>query len=241
MPNHIQNKLFVSASNKETLNYFLDSIKGTNNFDDAEQVIDFNTIIPMPSVLNDTESSTTTHESIYYYLMMNDKLNLVDKILPFPSLYSADRVLKNKTEEKLKEMYELGEKYFVEIFNKCSAIDWYEWRCKNWGTKWNAYDSYYDMLSETQVLIYFQTAWSGVPKLIELLVQKFPTLQFEYKYSDEDMGYNCGVGNGINGHFEFEYYGIFSDETMEIYKECWGIDDDTLLKDENGKWIFVDE
>ena len=40
--------------------------------------------------------------------------------------------------------------------------DWYDWRCTNWGTKWNAYDVEIDWDEEYKecIEINFQTAWS---------------------------------------------------------------------------------
>lgn len=61
----------------------------------------------------------------------------------------------------------------------------------NWGTKWNAYESYID----GDGAIYFQTAWSGVPDLIAQLAAKFPSLTIEYDFADEDVG--CNVGSYI--------------------------------------------
>lgn len=65
---------------------------------------------------------------------------------------------------------------------------WYEWSTENWGTKWNAYSQPDDR--NTENTIYFQTAWSGVPKLIEKLAWIFPNVTLEYAYADEDFGHN---------------------------------------------------
>lgn len=68
---------------------------------------------------------------------------------------------------------------------------WYEWSIKHWGTKWNAICKD-DADKCTYDTIYFQTAWSGVPKLIYLLFGRYPDLKFIYEYADEDFGQNCG-------------------------------------------------
>jgi hypothetical protein len=66
--------------------------------------------------------------------------------------------------------------------------DWYDWSCQNWGTKWNSYECKKLAFNK----FYFETAWSGVPKLIHKMAVKFPDVVFVYKYSDEDFGSNCG-------------------------------------------------
>lgn len=59
---------------------------------------------------------------------------------------------------------------------------WMEWSRKNWGTKWNAYETviqYGDILT-----IDFQTAWSVPYPFIIALSNTF-TMEFELKYYDE--------------------------------------------------------
>ena len=67
---------------------------------------------------------------------------------------------------------------------------WYDWCCKNWGTKWNAYGQ--PNKGNTENTICFETAWDGVPDLIQKLAWIFPNVIIEYSYSDEDFGYNVG-------------------------------------------------
>ena len=65
---------------------------------------------------------------------------------------------------------------------------WHKWSIKNWGTKWNAYAQPDERSAENTV--YFQTAWNGVPKLIEKIAWIFPDVTIEYSYCSEDFGYN---------------------------------------------------
>lgn len=74
--------------------------------------------------------------------------------------------------------------------------NWYDWSIENWGTKWNAY-SY--MLNEDDNTLFFNTAWSGVPDLMEKLSSIFPDIKFEYAFADEDFGYNVASLELING------------------------------------------
>lgn len=67
--------------------------------------------------------------------------------------------------------------------------NWYDWSIENWGTKWNAYDM--DRYLGGNV-IRWQTAWSGVVELMKTLSKKFPTVEFDYKWADEDTGHNVG-------------------------------------------------
>lgn len=74
---------------------------------------------------------------------------------------------------------------------------WYKWSIKNWGTKWNAFEaenSYYFKLpkNKQENVIFFITAWSGVPELISKLGFIFPDVIIDYYWYDEDFGSNVG-------------------------------------------------
>ena len=68
------------------------------------------------------------------------------------------------------------------------------WSRNNWGTKWNAYDQTCELLNlnEGIAIIYFSTAWNGVPKLIQKIAWIFPNVLIDYSYADENFGYNVG-------------------------------------------------
>lgn len=234
MPNHIQNRLVVTANSNEELQNFLASIKGDTIVDDQEQLIDFNRIIPMPLPLRDTEASSRTDDAIYYYLVKTNQEELASSILRHPQFYSMDRFA-NRSETELNELLEIGKKY-VEIFKECGAKDWYDWSICHWGTKWNAYETYLETLNEYSVIISFQTAWNGVPNIIQKLTEMFPTITFDYKYADEDMGYNCGEGYGENGEFSFLMLQGGSEDAIRTYAECWGCDFDLFYQDDEGYW-----
>ncbi|MBA1336107.1 MAG: hypothetical protein HPY66_2066 [Firmicutes bacterium] len=70
---------------------------------------------------------------------------------------------------------------------------WYDWSIKNWGTKWNSY-GYDERTAENfdGSTVKFLTAWSSINGLIEKLSSMFPDIRFDYKWADEDFGYNTG-------------------------------------------------
>lgn len=51
-------------------------------------------------------------------------------------------------------------------------FNWYEWNRKNWGTKWSACDTSYE-ITPTQIIITFDTAWSYPWPIIKKLVEEF--------------------------------------------------------------------
>ena len=75
-----------------------------------------------------------------------------------------------------------------------SETDWYDWRCKNWGTKWNAYDIEieWDDKYKEHIEIEFKTAWSP-PEPIYFKLRKIfgEDLYINWFCRDEGDNY-CG-------------------------------------------------
>jgi hypothetical protein len=72
--------------------------------------------------------------------------------------------------------------------------DWYNWRIENWGTKWNSSEIYVFDEGFT-----FNTAWSTPFNLLVGLSKKYPNVEFNVRFSDEDFGYNVGEFTLLNG------------------------------------------
>lgn len=232
MPNNIKNLLIVKSGNKVVLNHFLNEIKGEC------EVIDFNTIIPMPKEYEGIASSSETDKAIEYFLYKNNRTDEAKAMFRYfaPNMHNFIETYNTQGKTFQERVLELGQKC-VENFYKYGAKDWYDWCCNNWETKWNAYEQSIEYLSDKKVEISFETAWSGVPNLIEKLSSKFPSLTFIYKFADESMGYNCGVGGTLDdGTWIFEYESEQSDTAMDLYIECHKENKDDFYKDELGRW-----
>lgn len=81
------------------------------------------------------------------------------------------------------------------------------WTRKNWGTKWNAYGQIDSR--NTEDTIYFETAWGGVPELMQKIAWIFPNVSVEYSFADED------IGNGNNGEYVFQGHEVLAEEVFE--------------------------
>lgn len=66
---------------------------------------------------------------------------------------------------------------------------WNNWNRENWGTKWNSYSC--EKINDNKYK--FETAWSCAYLIVKKMSQDFPNIEFILEFSDEDMGYNCGV------------------------------------------------
>lgn len=235
MPNNVQNKLIVSAQSEVELTNFLQSIRGK---DVEESVIDFNTIIPMPQDLRDTEYSSNVVNAIEYFLY---KENRTDEVKNFHR-YTIDididfmKSLDSKEESKRNEIYNLGKKY-VELYEKYGYHNWYDWSKAHWGTKWNAYDSYIEVDGKTNASIVFTTAWTDVSELMRELAKQNPNIDFEYMCASEDIGTYCvNAYTSVEGELCVDYLDCDSEEAIQTYCECWGYDFNDFYRDEDGYW-----
>ena len=85
--------------------------------------------------------------------------------------------------------------------------NWYDWRCNNWGTKWDV-DACLEYDEEDMLEYSFDSAWSPPTNFIEKVSKDFPLLRFRLKYEEEGNGF-MGVAVSINGHLDdqcIDYY-----------------------------------
>jgi hypothetical protein len=130
---------------------------------------DFNNIVPMPPDIDN---------------LLCDGYILS---LEYSKQKSLTELLKELSKIKDQEKIVNLEKAFGNLC-KYGYASWYDWSRANWGTKWNAYCQ--NFLDNTFI---FETAWNGISDLIQRLSEKFPEIEINYKYSDEDTGYNTGI------------------------------------------------
>lgn len=78
--------------------------------------------------------------------------------------------------------------------------DWYDWRVRNWGSKWDVIDT--EQLSKDSYTYYFTTAWGPVLEAIFKLSELYPDILFDYRYSEP----GCELGG---------YYRIKDNETLK--------------------------
>lgn len=130
---------------------------------------------------------------------------------------TPESIITFRETQRGKEMYELGK---TACLNEqlYGARSWYDWCCKNWGTKWNSYDNEID---RENAQIRFCTAWSAPFPIAEAMTVKFPDIGFDWLYADEDMGYNTGRFLFENGKFTVKMFEHCSDEAMKTYETCW--------------------
>ena len=109
------------------------------------------------------------------------------------------------------------------------ARNWYDWRIKNWGTKWNAMhvETTEEDIDGVPTLCYqFDTAWCPPDGIIAYLEKDICSLDIEltWEYADEDIGSNCGVFYRYEDAEEISYES--KDGDYDFACEMWDMDPD---------------
>lgn len=160
------------------------------------------------------------------------------KIIPYPKYWECPEkylVLPSDIQKQGSDPVDntnlYANKFHITVMQDLPYLDWYSWQVDNWGTKWNANDSY--IISN---YISYQTAWSFSEPILKKLSELFPNVEFIFKYADEDLGYNCGSGVATNGNVMFD--DLSDNDSMELAITLWGCEDDYEFVD--GEWKYID-
>lgn len=238
MPNHITNILTIGGVSQERLAEIRLAIMNKGEDDEGGiLMIDFQKILPRPAEL-DIVSGGLGDLALQARHGVNP-----DEYFPMPDEEAKKRYDELKEEDK-KEAKRLGDLYFENI-QKYGSKDWYDWSIKNWGTKWNAYESHADdEMLDNEIVTYgdtitFKTAWSTPEPIIRKLSQMFPDADFHMTFADEDIGANCGHYTYKKGKGTFDILENGSNEATELAMSVWGCEDDYIKVD--GKWVYKED
>ena len=93
------------------------------------------------------------------------------------------------------EKEKVGLDNFMEDFNNAVAKgeSWYYWNLRNWGTKWDIavqdgakyHNTTLEVNDDGSLMYHFETAWSPVHEIFNTLSEKYPSLEFDYEYEEE--------------------------------------------------------
>lgn len=122
---------------------------------------------------------------------------------------------------------------YIENLIEYGTTTAYEWRCKNWGTKCNAWDCHINKPSgdfDNETRLSFQTAWVTPDSILKALSKQLPDITFTVKYACENLSEGCGETTYHNGESTVKR----SIDNMDIeaaYRfacEVWGEDPEEL-------------
>lgn len=193
MPNWVKHNVVIKGNKEEIARCHEQITKGEKGFS-------FMNIIPMPKELNVDAGFMADIAEQWNKASDEEKKAIEDKI----------GITDNK--EKKAEL-----QIYLDNIVKFGFPTWYEWSVHNWGTKWDACETYYAYSGKT-INIGFDTAWNTPAPLFMELSKQYPSLEIYVEYADEDLGSNCGTYSIFNGAIQEE-------EIMgyEFACEMWGI------------------
>ena len=82
------------------------------------------------------------------------------------------------------------------------AENWYDWCCKFWNTKWDAYNPLH-YVGARSIVYSFDTAWSPPEIVIHRLAMMYPDLRFHLKYTLEGESGQFRLQGDAAACFEF--------------------------------------
>lgn len=195
---------------------------------------------------------------IPYDCFTEDDFQVIIDILKTETSYCFDFSPSLNTSLTINENTELsyireGKEYIDNILNYGNS-NWYDWRLKNWGTKWNSYDyqdfekkdvseKILEMGDNNTAIVRFHTAWSPSIYVTDRLAEMFPDVEIKHLYADEDTGYNCGFVSWKDGKFSYDKR--FEKNTKEAYEFTFMIDNETpeesgyAFSEEKGTYEFI--
>lgn len=240
MPNHVMNRITLDCSD-ERAKEIMEALMYDPNPDDEEGTgfgtLDFNKLIPMPPSLM-IEAGSSTEQGIEIYLtavnpnapdydlpkmpedrfekLVND-LNAERRFSLYKPYLSEEEVQKYTRYSSFGKLADTGKQAINNMINY-GATTWYDWSIKNWGTKWNSYDSWKGDDKGFQ----FSTAWSAPHPVLEELTARFPGVYITHEWADEDIGQNCGRREYLNGECVGDWEPETRKEAIEFATGVWG-------------------
>ena len=171
MPNIAHNILTVKNTGNKFEN--LKTIFKAINGDKPEP---FNTLIPMPDEIRETEF---IEGHVIFSKGYDGDLSICpDDLLSNLALQSP-------------ENRELRDKY---LQDKYGATNWYVWAFKNWHTKWEALDVKFEYENDDEFRVEFKTAWGPPMAFFEAISEQFPDLTFALDLFSLEGGYMAAGG-----------------------------------------------
>ena len=189
------------------------------------------------TVTGDAKEIKRFHEAITAgELQAHEHFRILDNLFPTPKELkdTTKGYYGEGTEEQIKQ-----EEMNKANLKKFGSPDWYEWNCKNYGSKWSEFDGVFGQVSDNEINATFMSAWSPIGEGIRNVSKQFPTLDFVLSYDEGGMAF-CGgyafrngeifadiegeypsmtVEQSENGEYD-EFYEQVSQVTLEIENQC---------------------
>ena len=164
------------------------------------------------TVTGDAKEIKRFHEAITAgELQAHEHFRILDNLFPTPKELkdTTKGCYGEGTEEQIKQ-----EEMNKANLKKFGSPDWYEWNCKNYGSKWSEFDGVFGQVSDNEINATFMSAWSPIGEGIRNVSKQFPTLDFVLSYDEGGMAFLGGYAFR-NGEIIADIEGVYPSMTKE--------------------------
>ena len=164
------------------------------------------------TVTGDAKEIKRFHEAITAgELQAHEHFRILDNLFPTPKeLKDTTKGYYGEGTEKQIKQEEMNKANL----KKFGSPDWYEWNCKNYGSKWSEFDGMFGQISDNEINATFMSAWSPIGEGIRNVSKQFPTLDFVLSYDEGGMAF-CGGYAFRNGEIFADIEGVYPSMTVE--------------------------
>ena len=164
------------------------------------------------TVTGDAKEIKRFHEAITAgELQAHEHFRILDNLFPTPKeLKDTTKGYYGEGTEKQIKQEEMNKANL----KKFGSPDWYEWNCKNYGSKWSEFDGVFGQISDNEINATFMSAWSPIGEGIRNVSKQFPTLDFVLSYDEGGMAF-CGGYAFRNGEIFADIEGEYPSMTVE--------------------------
>ena len=164
------------------------------------------------TVTGDAKEIKRFHEAITAgELQAHEHFRILDNLFPTPKeLKDTTKGYYGEGTEKQIKQEEMNKANI----KKFGSPDWYEWNCKNYGSKWSEFDGVFGQVSDNEINATFMSAWSPIGEGIRNVSKQFPTLDFVLSYDEGGMAF-CGGYAFRNGEIFADIEGVYPSMTVE--------------------------
>jgi hypothetical protein len=192
MPNYVKHRIWAQGPSEDLSNlieqYFSDYVDVITG--QKQKNLDFEKIIPSPTIVKETESSSDADFGAYLLQVLSGEAAYdlgYDKKINRSQGEDVSLTIKRFLSENLRVEHS-GEMQ-LRCFKETGCKDWYDWNVKYWGTKWNCMEGKieaYQHNDETAKLEFtMETAWNPPEPIFQKLAELFPNIKFEVICFDE--------------------------------------------------------
>ena len=155
---------------------------------DKDRKITFETLLPQPPEIKELDKVNNNDllKAFRRYYLDDFESDLKDYYSKMHSDKSFDEFVDSLYHDYPLDIVQLSQ----DAISKYGCDNWYDWRCKYWGCKWNANPLNEGPVDKDACELEFETPWSPPEGIIRLLAEKFPNEDWKWHADEESCAFS---------------------------------------------------